>query len=298
MAKIKVRPYPGALAELLKSRDMTQTDAKSVSRIDRKTLAKIIRGEEVKLETLQTLANRLNVPTTFFDPPAGSSVDPVDGQLEDSKSSSLMLRKLDANDLPEMLRRTTRVKWELNNVHTIDEKTIPLLEQLEDAVSDLHAHINRGPQRSDEHYGLKPQLDKLKKIKLVASLLEGLAKHRLAVLGAEYLAWESTTETEYDDLGDLFTIFSYLSHPTALLSVEEPAQARRANVLRGNEPPRFAPDELTTIIHVNGTKLERDPATIQREEEINAANKAAGEKAWTELIAKKKAYRPRRGSGH
>jgi hypothetical protein len=45
---------------------------------------------------------------------------------------------------------------------------------------------------------------------------------------------------------------------------------------------------LETEILVNGTKLERDPAAIQKEKEINAANKAAGEKFRTESIAEKK----------
>jgi transcriptional regulator with XRE-family HTH domain len=104
VAKIKVRAHPGALAELLKSKGMTQMDAKSVSDIDRKTLAKINRGEEVKLETLQTLANKLKVPTTFFDPPAASSLDQADSQRDDPQRLDLMLRKVDADQLVNLMR--------------------------------------------------------------------------------------------------------------------------------------------------------------------------------------------------
>src|SRR6516165_6259377 len=65
MAKIKVRPHPGALSAWLGKKSMTQVDAKTATGVDRKTLAKIDRGEEVKRETLQQLANGLRCPSAF-----------------------------------------------------------------------------------------------------------------------------------------------------------------------------------------------------------------------------------------
>ena len=52
MAKIKFQPHPGALSKILTGQGRTQLDAASATGIDRKTLTKINRGEEVKLDSL------------------------------------------------------------------------------------------------------------------------------------------------------------------------------------------------------------------------------------------------------
>jgi transcriptional regulator with XRE-family HTH domain len=278
MAKRKIRHHRGALAEVLKRQNMTQTDAANASGIDRKTLAKIDRGEDVKEETLQKLARKLSVPTTHFDPPAGSSVDQVDSQPDDPRWLSLTLRKIDAERLGDLLKANGWMNWQLN-VHTVDDGIVPLLEQLEDAVKDLHRYLQFEIYDPEHDASLRLQLDGLKRSKHVVLLLEELAKCGLGILGAEYLAWNSETETEWHD-ENLYTIITYTSRPTAVLSIEgHPVQARRAKVWRGTEPPRFAPD-LATIIKVNGVKLERDPAVIQKEKEKAAL---VHEKFWSEL---------------
>ena len=157
MAKRKIRPHPGVLKQLLKERNMTQHEVAASGGIDRKTQAKINRGEEVKQETLQKLADKLKVPITYFDPPASGSVghgksiiqfpkDQVEGDWIDEAHGwrLLLLRKVDLFELSEMLCaiESERIEWKLN-VRTLDDETISLLEQFEDAVKDLCEHVNK-----------------------------------------------------------------------------------------------------------------------------------------------------------
>jgi transcriptional regulator with XRE-family HTH domain len=258
LAKIKVRPHPGALSGLLSKKAMTQVDAAGVTGVDRKTLAKIDRGEEVKLETLQKLARKLNVPTTHFEPPAASSVDQADSQGDDSEWLDLMLRRIDADALMDLMfdfsdeDQADRFKWQLN-VHTVDDEAIPLLEQFEDAVKDLNQYLKNNLRRNRN--SLREQLDELKKIKRVTSLVEELAKHRLAILGVEYLYWEAQ---EITDPVTQCSSIDYVSRSIILLSIEgTPAHERREKVYQGTVPPKFAPDSQT-LVYVDGNQLETE----------------------------------------
>jgi transcriptional regulator with XRE-family HTH domain len=264
MAKKKVRPHPGVLKQLLKEKNMTQAEVAAGGGIDRKTQVKIDRGGEVKLETLQKLADKLKVPVTYFDPPASSSVGdgksitqfPKDQAEEDWKAHvwlSLLLRKVDVDDLSEMLLSVSdseRIEWKLN-VRTVDDETISLLEQFEDAVKDLCEHQN--------DFGVRPslrrELDELKKTKRVVSLMEELAKHGLAVFGATYVSWHHSDdgidfETGYVEGPNV----NFVSTSHVVFSIERySAHEPRQKVWQGKLPPRFAP--WGTRITVDGRVL-------------------------------------------
>lgn len=258
MAKIKVRPHPGALAKILNGKGMTQLDAAKATLVDRKTLAKIDRGDEVKQETLQKLAKNLVVPLTYFEPPLtklaeGETIKTDEPKYDASVSTDLMLAKLDASRLAKMLRAAGEVRWKLN-VHVVDAKAREVLENLEESVKDIHK--NNIEWHEDEWHSLRFQLQELQKVDNVARLLEQLAEHRVTVLGADYLVWKSEKNISLSSTdGGVTPRTDYDSSRIVLLSVEPlNAQPHRLSVYVGREPPKAAPDE-DTIIFVNGLIL-------------------------------------------
>jgi transcriptional regulator with XRE-family HTH domain len=134
VAKVKVSPHPRALSDLLKKKGMTQTDAFEKTRVDRKTLRKIDRGEEVKLETLQQVAIKLQVTEEYFRHPPTAEVTAADAPADEP--GTIMLRKLDAARLEELLRQAARPRWELN-AQVREDVARKFLVDLEGAVEIL-----------------------------------------------------------------------------------------------------------------------------------------------------------------
>jgi transcriptional regulator with XRE-family HTH domain len=267
MAKIKVRPHRGALSNLLKTKGMTQVDAADETKVDRKTLAKIDRGEEVKLETLQNLATRLRVPLNVFVPPAAELSD--EDNCEFPWLQSAMLRELDAKRLSELLKSAAQIRWQLN-LQVVDDNTRGFLEKFEQAVQQFHQHLTIDPHEVDEDdwHSLRFQLSRLKKAEDVATLMEGLAEHRLTVLGADYLFWERESDPFYVVENLHGYVDQYKSSRVVLLSVEPyGGTSRRVRVSSGSEPPKFAPKtHPPTDVFVNGVQLETEDG-LQRKTE-------------------------------
>lgn len=259
MAKIKFRPHPGALSKILHGKGMTQLDTASNTGIDRKTLAKINRGEEVKLETIQNLAKRLHVTVAHFDEPSPSA-ESAAAYVDETISlrlgmESLLLRKLNVERLVEMLKDADRVQWRLN-VQVLDKNARTFLGEFEEAVIELHRSLRIQPHElnDEEADSLRLQLRRLEKTEHVANFLKGLPDHRLAVLGADYLLWESSDPEQRSYEHVHWEYIEYVSRQICLLTVEpQGVQMRRTQVSPGSEPPQFAPDNADIL--VNGRKL-------------------------------------------
>jgi transcriptional regulator with XRE-family HTH domain len=260
LAKIKLRPHPGALSELLKRKTMTQEDAAEATGVDRKTLAKIDRGEEVKRETLQKVANGLLVPPTFFDPPPTELVPPETELAKEDDDEwpfpiiRIMLRELDAESLIKLVERPALIRWELK-LKAVNEKTRGLLEKFEQVVQEFNRGIEDHEVEEGNLYSLRFQLRHLKKREDVVTQMEQLAEHRITVLGGDYLDWDRSQDFE-EIYGAV--VERYTSTRKVRLSIEQHgSRTRRVSVyLNGDEPPKFAPDtDPPTIVLVNGVQL-------------------------------------------
>jgi len=247
MAKIKVQPRPGALSELLKTKAMTRIDASEKTRVDRKTLSKIDRGEEVKRETLQQVANKLQVTEEYFrHPPAAEVTDKGD----EPAPGTILLRKLDASRLEALLEGADRIKWHLNAKVRDDDKR-KFLEDFEPAAENFR---KQSAFFQFEGHSLRLQLDRLKTADDMAARFERLAEHRLALLGGNHLLWErSVEESHHYDM--TWHSEHYRSSFTVHLSIEPlGTQSRRLHIYIGEPPPLFAPDRRQDV-YVNGQKL-------------------------------------------
>jgi transcriptional regulator with XRE-family HTH domain len=270
MAKIKVHPHPGALSDWLKKQGLTLFDTAEKTKVDRKTLRKIDRGEEVKLETLQKLAIGLRVPISFFDPPTAELNPPAEWIDDDDwpfPVIRIMLRELDTAGLSSLVKRADKIHW-LLNLQLVDEKVRELLRKFETAVFDLHEHLHR---RSFEWqmrgpFSLETQLSGLQKGEDVATLMKQLAEHRITVFGAEYLDWDNTS-SGFEDPGVF--VERYISRQILKLSIEQSgSRTRRVLVYtNGDQPPKFAPD-TDTVVFVNGVRLETQKLLAEDKESV------------------------------
>jgi transcriptional regulator with XRE-family HTH domain len=277
MAKEKVRPRPGALNEALKERGMTQWDAADHevgTGVDRKTLAKIDRGDEVKRDTLEKVANRLRVSLGHF-----LGTTEADDGFNAPPAHTVMLRRLNGERLAELLKRGGTVEWRLN-VQVVDSKAHMLLHELESAVSTLSqasdtATAMKGPKviRADRGgppvFGdnLSDQLQRLKSFDRLGDILKELHECRLAVLGGDFLYWVQPygSALNTDESGRQFRLLHYRSTRKILLSIEPSSmRSRRVPISPGPQPPKFAPN-ASTIVKVDGRTLDTaDPPISKR----------------------------------
>ena len=104
-------------------------------------MSKIDRGEEVKLETLQKVANKLQVTEGYFSHPVAAEVAD-DGDVPSTlEPGTIMLRKLDWARLEELLEGAEHLRWHLN-AHVRDDEARKFLEEFEQAVENFRKQLD------------------------------------------------------------------------------------------------------------------------------------------------------------
>jgi hypothetical protein len=209
------------------------------------------------------VATRLSMPISYFDPPNATEfvkeVTELAEEVDDSQFGPwlhIMLRELDADGLSGLLQKANKIFWHLN-VKLADKEVIVLLKKFEQAVHQLHQHLSPSPEwQESRRLSLRAQLDGRKKEKVVATHMERLAQHRIAVLGADYLHWDVLETTELENPSQRVSV--YTSERIVELSVEQyGVRSRRVQVDTGPEPDTsFFPTEPPTKVIVNGMPLE------------------------------------------
>jgi hypothetical protein len=166
-----------------------------------------------------------------------------------------MLRELDANGLLELIKKAQQIRWRLN-LKLADEKVFGLLKEFEPAVHEFHAYLFADNLNDDDTFSLRAQLHHLKKMQAMATLMEQLAEHRVAILGVDYLYWHVNQKTI-----NPFTVHIYTSIRVIELSVEQyGTSSRRVPIDPGPEPPKVTPEtDPPTKVLVNGVPLDGVP---------------------------------------
>ena len=234
MAKIKVRPRPGALSELLKTKGMTQMDASEKTRVDRKTLLKIDRGEEVKLETLQQVATKLQVTEGYFrHPPAAEVTD--DSDVRGAGNHHAAQARRGAPGGTSSGSRTPRVAAERQGP---GRRGAQVSGGIRNSRREVSEGLRRFGDSRPQTLSLRSQLERLKTADDIVARLERLAEHGLALLGADYLFWECSISNEDWEVTQLTWEAEYRSSNAVLLTIEPfGTQSRRAHIFAGDVPP-------------------------------------------------------------
>jgi transcriptional regulator with XRE-family HTH domain len=267
MALDKHTPRPGALKLAISKAGMTQAEFAQKARCSRTTLQKIDRGEPVKAETLNEIAQVLGLPVAHLlgseEKPEDTGPDQIVTDEDEvfGNFAKVLLRRLrTTNDVMKLLPYAGDISWLLN--------ACDLSNDQEAALVNFEQRLNQFDER--EHWFMSttgPSLAKLiedkKAEKGIEEQIKQLADAGLYVYGTKYIVWSKEKEMHqfnpYEFQQDEVQV--YTSKRVTMIAFDsDNAKSIRANVYIGHPPPEHATDEKPHI-KVDGRWLEKSEAS-------------------------------------
>ena len=250
MAKKLVSAPPEALLQIAKSKGiLSLLTLSEKTKVDRKTLRSINKGQSVKESTLQAIADNLRVPLTHLlgqdriaslqlnsDGPSRRSYE-----LELQPLNAIMLRKmLDHISMPDA------IDWNLNINHVSDELETKLLK-FETIVREWLLLINGWDHWKGKNCDLQGQLAKIKMTADIENHIQVLSGGNIKIFGATFIRWNvGDIRGIY---GDFENAIEYHSICHGVIAVESKnATTSRINVDPGEVPPHSFENQP---LHIN-----------------------------------------------
>lgn len=269
MALNKSTPRPGALKQAISNAGMTQAEFAKKARCSRTTLQKIDRGEPVKAETLDEIAQVLGLPVAHLlgteEKPEDTGPDQIVVDEDEIFGTGtwvkiLMRRLKTTEDISNLLRFPGEISWSLN--------AGDIAKDQETALLSFEESINQFRGKNLTWLGSRgPSLTKLIEDKKAATGIEAqikdLADNGLYVYGAKYIQWNEDREI-YSHEDNEYEVLVYTSKRVSLIAIDITcAQSMRLDVCIGYPPPRHATAENPRI-KVDGRWLETETDYVSR----------------------------------
>lgn len=223
----------------------TLTALKERTGVDRKTLRLANAGKGIKETTLQSIADKLRVPTAYLK--GSGAVEGTDVPRIDSKYRELKLQQLDAAALRKLAGEHNEINW-LLKFDRISEGLEALLLKLRESLNGWFFHLQfLDDEAGDNLIGRISDIKRSADIENCVALLE--QEHDLKILAGTYVTWDSYRGLFNQQTKRILPILRYCSRLVIALAIVPKGDTNSAmRVLIGEEPPQeFHQGQLANI---------------------------------------------------
>tara|TARA_E500000178_G_scaffold70707_1_gene68496 strand:+ start:400 stop:1221 length:822 start_codon:yes stop_codon:yes gene_type:complete len=196
-----IKTKKGIIDEICQEQAITKQWISETHEIDPKTLRKINSGEEVKIDKVKSLSDKLKRPYDHFIDNQINKVHNINDEIEKKivdlrkapkRDNQLTLIKFDKNEIDIIdgqLKDAGKIIWLLD----ANDLSLEQIENLENFEKKVEVYRNKRNE-SFEHYSLSDQLKSQKDQREIINLSEKIIKSKLCIHIGSFLFWESSDE--------------------------------------------------------------------------------------------------------